>query len=342
MNRLDPDKAPKLIRELFSNSAIDPSIKTNIDDDDCAVFKIGKLYYGITTDFLNSKTIAEELDIGSFREFGRLVAAANLSDLIGSGFKPYAFLLSVMLKKGSSDSDFKELMKGVKEVLDTFEISLIGGDTKLGKEFSVAGFGIGISEYKPFLKKNAKEGDLIFTTGELGSTCAVAIGYNAIFDKNWRRWATQVVVDPSLPFKKTSHLAKKNICNCGTDISDGLGRDLNDLCRSSNVGAIVDVDKIPINSQVHLVSRKLDIEPWSFAFGIGGDFESIVCVSPKHKDTLVSLGFTLIGEITKEKDMLINNYGKISAMPIKGHNDLFKKSFSGEASHLLKEIKNND
>ena len=109
-NYLNPDLMPSWLSNLF-NTENHENILTNINDDDCAVMKFGDRYLVITTDFLNANPISVELGIASNYDLGRLLVLSNLSDLCGSGAKPFAMLTGITMKKYESENNFKELIQ---------------------------------------------------------------------------------------------------------------------------------------------------------------------------------------------------------------------------------------
>ena len=338
MKKLDPDGIHNWIGNLV-NPQKNKFIFCGVDDDDCAIINLGKIKIVITTDFLNSNPIVKELGISSNWNLGRLLVAANLSDLCGTGAKPIAMLTSLMFKKGTLEKEFKEFIKGIKFELDKYKIPLIGGDTKLGVTDTFCGIAVGIGSEKCrlFPKNNAKPGDEIWLSGEVGSVSAAVLGLTSgEMSSSWEKWAKNVLLEPKLPLKKSLRVSNLNIGNGGTDISDGLGKNIYDLCESSNVGAVIFADQIPVNSRCSQLSSKIEIPLWSFAFNIGGDFQFIVTGLKRHKNKFKQLGFYQIGEITKSnKKILVTSATKKIPLPKTGHTDLNIKSFSNEVATFI-------
>jgi thiamine-monophosphate kinase len=340
---LDPDRVPTWLSKLWSNVKLQNSnIVAGINEDDCAIMKLPSDLLIITTDFLNYRPIAFELGIGNFWHLGRLVVASNLSDLCGTGAKPLAMLLAVTMKKESKFNDFKELAMGVKYELDRYNIPLIGGDTKVGYANSFLGIAIGTSNSncKLFKKNGAESGDLLWVSGYLGSNSAAVNGlsrYNMPVD--WSNWAKKVILEPNLPLNKSLALSNSKKGKGGIDISDGLGADLANLCDASDVGVVVEVDKIPIIQQVNDLAKLKKIQSWIYSFIVGGDFQFAVTSNKKCYNDMEELGFINIGYITKEKNKLLKlPNGTLKPMPTFGHKDARGKSFSDEIEYILNKI----
>ena len=84
---------------------------------------------------------------------------------------PVGCLVGVQLAKDHSNADYEHLMKGVLRCLDEYDVPLLGGDTKKGRDLSVYGVGIGTanSESELFLSNRAKQGDGIWISGAVGA-----------------------------------------------------------------------------------------------------------------------------------------------------------------------------
>jgi thiamine-monophosphate kinase len=335
----NPDEMPKLISK-FWNIKKYKNVLTGINEDDCAVIKIGSEQLVVSTDYLNANPIALEFGIGTFKDLGRLLVAANLSDLCGSGAKPIGFLASVMFrKKEASEKNFLLLMAGIKLELSKYKIPLLGGDTKLGNSNSFCGTALGIKEKgtKLFLKNGAKPGDNIWVSGNIGSVAAAI----DILQENEVRgslinWAKNKIIVPNIPLKKSRLIAKSKAANSGTDLSDGLGSDLATLCTASNVGAIIDVANIPLENQVVEIANQKKVDAWKYAFTIGGDFQFIITAN-KNKD-FRRCGLKKIGQIYKERKLQIAVKNEIYELSPMGHTDYNIRNFKNEVSKLIATI----
>ncbi len=95
--------------------------------------------------------------------------------------------------------------------------------------------------------------------------------------------------------------------HAGMDVSDGLAIDLGRLIGESGVGAIVDVDRVPIHDDARRLARerKDGRTPLEHALGDGEDFELLLAVPPDEALRMVAeqpLGVPLtdIGEYTAQ------------------------------------------
>lgn len=338
----DPDDMPNWLASLWPPQEFVTSLLTAINDDDCAVMRWGSSLLVVTMDFFNSHPIVMELGIGSWDTLGRLVVAANLSDLCGTGAKPVAMLIGITMPYGSRTEQFKRIMHGIRQETQRHRIPVIGGDTKLGRSFAIVGVAMGSagSSKNLFLKNGARPGDLVWASGCLGSCGAAAVGLKeGVKDQKWRAWAKRILSVPSVPIEKSLALSGLRLGRGGTDISDGLGASIHNLCDQSNTGAVIYADKIPVATPVLRISKEKGISPWAFSFACGGDFQFLATTSPRVEAKLRELGFHLIGRITKSRTRSIHiANGRDHALPSIGHRDSRQITFYEEILRLAREV----
>jgi thiamine-monophosphate kinase len=336
------DDMPKWLSTFNASNSFPSNVIAGINDDDCAIIQTGSEQIIITTDYLNASPIALEFGIGGYWDLGRILVASNLSDLCGTGALPIAFLTSIMLNKDTaSESNFKDLMSGVKHELDKYNIPLVGGDTKLGKADNFCGIAVGVKRKnsKLIIKNAATAGDYIWVSGNLGGVAAAIEGLNLKkMSSQWNEWAKKKIIDPQLPMEKSESIALSMLGKGGTDISDGLGANLWNLCEASNVGAIIYAESIPMDKQVVEIAHVTNYLPWMYSLTIGGDFQFLFTSDPQHEAALTDMGFIKIGLIIEEHDAFIEFKQNKIKMPKIGHRDIRKQSFSEEVGKLILNI----
>ena len=332
---------PPLLKKLFATLRPSEGIIAGVDDDDCAVMRSpGKLLI-VTTDYLNARPIARELGIGTYETLGRLVVAANLSDLCGTGARPEALLIAVTMNRNATQRDFRRLMTGVNIEPKRWGVPVLGGDTKLGETDAILGIAIGGASSKRnlFLKNCARPGDLLWVSGSIGSCCAAVFGLSKGYGSTqWRGWAARRITIPDLPLTKSQMLSKAKLGHGGIDISDGFSADLRRMCTASGVGAIVYAKNLPLSAQTRKIARSYGLSPWAFALGIGGDFQFLVTTSARCKARVKEMGFHFVGEIIKNDRIEVHlPDGQVSLLPDHGHRDARDVSFFKEVEIFLGE-----
>jgi len=338
----DPDDMPNWLASLWPPRKFGALLLTAINDDDCAVMRWGSSLLVVTMDFVNSHPIVMELGIGNWDTLGRLVVAANLSDLCGTGAKPVAMLIGITMPYGSRTEQFKRIMHGIRQETQRHGIPVIGGDRKLGRSLAIVGVAMGSagSSKNLFLKNGARPGDLVWASDCLGSCAAAVVGLKeGVKDQIWRAWAKRVLSVPNVPIEKALALSDLKLGRGGTDISDGLGVSIHNLCDQSDTGAVIYADQIPVATPVLRIAKEKGISPWAFSFACGGDFQFLATTSPRAEAKLRELGFHLIGRITKSRTRSIHiAHRRVHVLPFIGHRDSRQITFYEEILRLAREV----
>jgi thiamine-monophosphate kinase len=313
-----------------------PGLLTKIGEDDCAHFYEKNKVVVVTSDFINANPLITRLGLGGPRELGRLLAANNISDLLGSGAEPKYLLLNVCIPGNWGKSEFRSIITGAQEIAKKAGVVIIGGDSKYGKSLSLCGTAIGTSSSKGsrFLKSSATKNQDILISNQVGACTAAAIAATRpSLRRKYKRWITRVICSPSLPFKQAQAARGIGVRSGGIDVSDGLGADINEMCRSSGVGALIDEAKIPIGRTTRKLAKALKVDPIRLAFGIGGDFAFIITADAEHLERLTSFGFRKIGETTASLAVKMRKIdGEIQVVESKGHNDALFDDIVTEAA----------
>lgn len=151
------------------------------------------------------------------------LVAVNLSDLAAKGAEPLGILLGHTL--GEGDERFVE---GLREVLETYGVPLLGGDTVAGDGARTLGCtAIGRATHCPVpSRRGAQPGDAIYVTGQLG---AAMIDFEAL---------KQGMVTPGAAYRRPRPLLDEGRAlapqvTAMMDISDGLLLDCWRMARAS-------------------------------------------------------------------------------------------------------------
>ena len=192
---------------------------------------------------------------------------------------------------------YEQFTRGVEEILNEYQLKLGGGDVTNG-EISVCVNVFGYAYEKNILRSTAKVGDLIYITGALGE------GRKGLEDwkNNQQTKYIKKFFKPKVDFDKSKYISK--YANSCIDISDGLIKDLNRICKSSEVGAELIYENIPITN---------DIDDLSY----GDDYKLCYTCSPEFKNNeFISKDFC-IGEIKLDTEIIIKKDN--SAVSFKKH-----------------------
>ena len=189
------------------------------------------------------------------------LVVANLSDLAAKGATPLGVLLGHML--GRHDERF---LDGLAQVLDEYDVPLLGGDTVTGGPPRALGLtAIGRATHIPVPSRGgAQMGDRLFVTGKLG---AAMLGLEALREGTG---------DDSSAFRRPVPRMAEGIAlapqvTAMMDISDGLLLDAWRIAEASQVSLAIESRAVPCAVPEN---RRLDAMTW------GEDFELLFTLPP--------------------------------------------------------------
>ena len=220
----------------------------------------------------------------------------NLSDLAAKGAKPFAYFLAMILPKDTPQEWIRRFAQGLKEDQALFNIHLAGGDTTaaLGKKaFSITALGL-VSKGKMLRRNGAKKDDIIVVSGTLGDS---TLGLMSLQEKRNNPYLIQryQLPEPRMELGLSLH----GIASACMDISDGLVQDLGHICKASGVGAVIEIDKIPLSPAAELFP-----EAQMLALTGGDDYELLFTVPPE-KIHLIPKDCTVIGKIKEGSGVVV-------------------------------------
>ena len=231
-------------------------------------------------------------------DIGYKALAVNLSDMAAMGAEPKWITMSLSLPE-MDETWLEHFMQGFNELANQYAVELIGGDLCKGAmSITVQAHGL-VDKDKSLTRSNAKVGDRIYVSGELG---AAGLAYtNKKVDKaiseddllRLNRPIPRLELGQALIDKATSCI----------DLSDGLANDLQHVVTASDVGAKLFADELPLaNSLKELEQDK------AFELGLcAGDDYELCFTLPNNLNTKLLQNFNIkhIGEITAEKKLVL-------------------------------------
>ncbi|MDR0661557.1 MAG: thiamine-phosphate kinase [Prevotellaceae bacterium] len=288
--------------------------------DDATVLSYGKKKTIVSTDLL-LEGIHFDLVYTPLRHLGYKTAVVNFSDIYAMNAEPKQLLVSIGVSGRFAVEDIDELYAGIKTACEVYGVDLVGGDTSAsmtGLTVSATVIGEG-EEGKLTYRSGAKPKELICLTGNLG---AAYLGLQ-LLEREKRVFAGNDNVQPQLDGysyvlgrqlkpearKDTIQLLKENniVPTSMIDISDGLSSEVLHICRQSNVGARIYLNKIPIASETFKLAEEMNIDAATAALNGGEDYELLFTLPLSLCEKVKDLGgIDIIGHIEEEsKDIYL-------------------------------------
>jgi thiamine-monophosphate kinase len=307
----------RLIERYFRG--IGPALDSTVSGigDDCAVLQPPRgLQLLVTTD-----TLVEETHFLSGTDpesLGHKVLAVSLSDLAAMGATPRWAMLALSLPT-VSESWLEAFSAGFSLLASRYEVQLVGGDTTRGP-LSITVQGIGTSPAGQVLyRSNAKPGDGVYVTGFLGDA---GLGLKGCLGKAECSFTMRQRLERPEP-RVAVGKALCGLASACIDISDGFAADLGHVLESSQVGATVDWNLLPLSTEVRdYLLRSGDVrlplcagDDYELCFTVPGERESDLKSRLRSLPCLV----TRVGTIERLPGLRFANLDSCLDRPLGGY-----------------------
>ena len=231
--------------------------------------------------------------------------AVNLSDMAAMAATPRWITLSLSLSGVElNHSWLSGFSQGLAELAGRYSLSLVGGDLCRGPLAITLQIIGECPKGREINRRGARPGDSIYLSGELGAAaCALAMLKSG--HKDIRPDFSERLLRPSPRIELG--IALRGIASSMIDVSDGLLADLGHVIKSSRVGALLNIDDIPIDG--HLTSDCAPDEKWQYVLAGGDDYELCFTVPEDNRRKLENINQPVfrIGKITAGKGIQCKN-----------------------------------
>jgi hydrogenase expression/formation protein HypE len=245
-----------LIREVFLPSLSNPFLEP-LDDSAKITNQQGSIAF--TTDsFVVNPIFFPGGDIG------KLAVCGTVNDLSMIGATPTHLSLSLIIEEGFSRDLLKKIVSSIRETAEQAEVNIVTGDTKVVEHGAADQLFVntsGIGWIRPGVNlsgTNAKSGDKILLSGCLGDHEMAVLSAREGF-----KFQGELKSDCA----PLNHLVGKmlEVCpsiRCMRDPTrGGLATTLNEIASMSNVGMVIEEDKIPVRESVRGICELLGLDP---------------------------------------------------------------------------------
>ena len=208
---------------------------------------------------------------------GHQALAVNLSDLAAMGAEPAWALLSLALPR-VDEAWLDGFARGLYGLAGAHGVAVVGGDTVAGpRVVTIEALGF-VPPAVALTRSGARPGDGLYVSGWPGEAAAgldLLRKGAAAFDSTDPRVRRFLYAEPRLALGQ----ALRGLATAAMDVSDGLLGDLAKLVRASGVGAVVDLDALPVAPSLAAGGDRALCERYVLR---GGDDYELLFTMPEH------------------------------------------------------------
>ena len=302
----------------FTNVKSNEGIKTEIEvpltalDDSAVVDNIV-----FTTD---SHTVKPLFFPGG--DIGTLSIAGTVNDIAVMGAEPLCLSVAFVIEEGFPLDDFERVLDGMRKTCDAAGVAVVTGDTKVVERGAVEKIVVNTSaigkrtealdknmaevrKYRELagnwlVDSNLREGDKIIVSGYVGDHGVALLSFREGFE-----FDTELKSDIAPLNKPIQEILEVGGAVAMKDPTrGGLANSLNEFSEKSNVGILIEEEKIPVRESVRSACEMLGIDPLE----VGNEGKVVMgVVKEKADDVLDALRRTekgkdaaIIGSATNE------------------------------------------
>ncbi len=282
----------KIIQPTFSNSML------NVLHDGAILSMSGKLAF--TTD---SYVIRPLFFRGG--DIGKLSVCGTVNDLAMTGAVPKVLSVGVIIEEGFLIDDLKKIVTSMKTAAEEAGVNIVTGDTKVVAKGQCDGIFINTAGIGEIIKgtkidpHSVKVGMKVIISGTIGDHSASILASRHGLDLD-------LSSDCAPLAEITAEVLKvaPNIPTLRDPTRGGVAAVLNEIAAASNVGIIIDEDKLPINEKVRGVCDILGFDVLELAnegkfiaFVPDDKVDDVLSVMHNHR---YGVNAAVIGEVTNE------------------------------------------
>ena len=237
-------------------------------------------------------------------DLGYRALAVNLSDLAAMGAKPIASTLALTLAEVDEDW-LQGFADGFFLSADHHDVALIGGDTTSGP-LSVTVQVLGhLPSGKRLSRTGARVGDAVYVSGSTGDAAAwlrLCADPALTCAEEDREYLRQRFSRPQPRIDLGRELLP--LASAAIDVSDGLLADLEKLAKASGVGAVIELERVPLSGALRKCFSNFSKDALEVALTGGDDYELCFTMATEHERQLVT---------GAKRDCVVHRVGEIVA-----------------------------
>lgn len=242
-----------------------------IHESDCELIKIDEnKILALSVD-----TMEEEIQLGFYstlESIGYSAVMTSLSDLAAVGARPIGILCSLTFDSEFKDEDKRQqIARGIEKACVQSNVNVLGGDTNWSDRLAISITVIGIIEGKlPLMRTNIKAGDILYSTGLMGSG-----SLRAMMALNKDSRCSQIPL-PVARLKEGMFISQ--FASACIDSSDGFVYSLDQLMNLNSVG--FNIDRKIFEDDTLKIIEESNIPKLAFLSSGVGEYELIFSIPP--------------------------------------------------------------
>jgi thiamine-monophosphate kinase len=267
--------------------------------DDAAILSYKDKEVLVSTDAM-IEGVHFDLTYTPLKHLGYKACVVNFSDIYAMNGTPKQITISIGASNRYSVQALEELYAGIHLACKHYGVDIVGGDTvssPSGLFLSITVIGEGESQ-KVVKRSTAKEKDLLCVTGDLGAAYAgllvlqrekVTFNANPSYQPDLSKYSYVVErqLKPQAQKKTIEWLSTHDILPTSMiDISDGLASEALHICKESDCGCELYLEKIPIDRRMSAVAEEFELLPDTMALNGGEDYELLFTIDQKDYDKI--------------------------------------------------------
>lgn len=316
----------ELIARYFTHPVPGPWASQGVGDD-CALIDLGDRRLAVTSDMLLAgRHFFPDVDPETL---GHKALAVNLSDLAAAGASPRACFLSIALP--AADADWLSAFStGLMALARAHGCALLGGDTTRTPDLpsgpgpltiNITALGE-LPRGMGLTRAGARPGDEIWVSGTVGDAAAALKALTGEIDVPAadRDFLRSRLERPTPRVALGEQL--RRVASAAIDISDGLAGDLRHILERSEVGAIVEWNKLPRSAALSRLPLAVQRQ---CALSGGDDYELLFTAPRVRRGAVVAAGqaagvsLACIGRITEAGLSVLDGAGEPLALVAGGY-----------------------
>lgn len=275
---------------------------------------------------ISSDTFVEGVDFDPtytpFHHLGLKILSAAINDIYAMNGKPVSALINLAVPNNLSVQMILDLYKGFFAAGHEYEVEIVGGDLTANHSNTVISVTVqGEADLdKITYRSNAKIGDAICVTGDLGGALAglrILMREKKFWEEHGEDASQPELTDyeyvvkrqllPSAKKDLIEALAQNNIVPSSMiDLSKGLVNEINEVSIASDLGAYIYQAALPIAVETREVANEMEEDVDRYALFGGEDHEMMFTLPEKDVEKFIEYfkDFVVIGRMTPKDEGL--------------------------------------